>query len=40
MTYGDRQVVYNAGCTIGKPGSTGINDPREYHAPTSTSLEE
>ncbi len=29
----DRQVVYNAGCTIGKPGSTGISDPREYHAP-------
>ncbi len=29
----DRDVVYNAGCTIGKPGSTGISDPREYHAP-------
>jgi len=29
----ERDVVYNAGCTIGKPGSTGISDPREYHAP-------
>ncbi len=26
-------VIFNAGCTIGKPGSTGINDPREYHDP-------
>ncbi|MEM4175808.1 MAG: hypothetical protein QXT56_06185, partial [Candidatus Nitrosocaldus sp.] len=26
-------VFFKAGCTIGKQGSTGINDPREYHAP-------
>ncbi len=26
-------VIFNAGCTIGKPGSTGINDPRNYHDP-------
>lgn len=26
-------VIFNAGCTIGKPGSTGISDPRNYHDP-------
>ena len=27
------EVIFKSGCTIGKPGSTGINDPREYHQP-------
>lgn len=26
-------ALFKSGCTIGKPRSTGINDPREYHQP-------
>ncbi|MEM2856029.1 MAG: hypothetical protein QW416_02890 [Candidatus Nitrosocaldaceae archaeon] len=29
----DSNIVYNAACVIGKPGSTGISDPAEYHNP-------